>query len=104
MLDRSPTRWCEPIPEMNGPSMASTDPRDCESQTVATGGLTSDRELRLLLAFTRRLPRVRGAVRLAMTARRFYLRRERPIVEADVLGFRMTLDPADWVQSGLLFW
>jgi FkbM family methyltransferase len=64
----------------------------------------SDRELQMLLRLTRGLPRARGAVRLAMLARRFYLRRPRTPVVTDLLGFKMTLDPQDWVQGGLLFW
>ncbi|HTR62002.1 MAG TPA: FkbM family methyltransferase [Candidatus Binataceae bacterium] len=62
------------------------------------------RELDFLLRVTRRLPRTRGAVRFAVLARKFYLRRPRGVVVADVMGFKMKLDPADWVQGGLLFW
>ena len=63
-----------------------------------------DAELCTLLLITRRLPRMRGAVRLAILARRFYLRKKRFPVLADVMGFKMKLDPEDWVQGGLLFW
>src|SRR5437762_13457326 len=63
-----------------------------------------DFELRVLLAFTRRLPRIRGAVRVAMLARKFYLRKNRDTVVADALGFKMKLAPSDWVERGLLFW
>lgn len=66
--------------------------------------VSPDPELQMLLRITRRLPRVRGAVRLATTARRFYLRKHRAPVLADVMGFKMKLDPEDWAQGGLLFW
>jgi FkbM family methyltransferase len=68
------------------------------------GSEPADLELRLLLALTHRLPRVRGAVRLAVLARRLFLRKLRRAIDADVLGLRMHLDPSDWVQGGLLFW
>src|SRR5205823_4911444 len=68
------------------------------------GAESADLELRLLLALTRRLPRVRGAVRLAVLARRFFLRKARRPIDAEVLGFKMNLDPSDWVEGGLLFW
>jgi FkbM family methyltransferase len=61
-------------------------------------------ELRLLLRFTRRLPEMKGAVRVANFARKFYLRKKRHVVDADVLDFRMRLDPSDWMQGSLLFW
>ena len=74
------------------------------SKQSAGRGSSADRELWLMLAFTRRLPRVRGAVRLALAVRRTYLRKPRQSVIAEVLGFRMRLDPTDWVEVGLLFY
>src|ERR1700735_744398 len=62
-----------------------------------------DSELRSWLFVTRKLPRVRGAIRLARFAQRTYLRK--PRVRATVRGrdFRMCLDTAGWGRGGLLF-
>lgn len=62
-----------------------------------------DPELRSWLFVTRRLPRVRGAVRLARFAQRTYLRKARNRATVTVRDFMMCLDPADWVEGGLLF-
>ncbi|GEM_PF-1635920 len=80
--------------------------RSVERRWAANGeaAAPADLELRILLRFTRSLPRARGAVRLAALARRIYLRKRRPPVVAEVAGFTMKLDPADWVQGGVLFW
>ncbi len=62
-----------------------------------------DTELKLLLSATRRLPRVRGAGRLAGYAQRFYNRRPRERVRVPVLDFTMELDPSECVDGALLF-
>src|SRR5437660_7918884 len=91
--------------------MHSGLPPSVERTTLAAGtgaeldALTgADFELRALLAITRSLPRVPGAVRIAATIRTLYLRKPRRRLIADVLGFKMKLDPSDWVEGGLLFW
>ncbi|HEX2021323.1 MAG TPA: FkbM family methyltransferase [Candidatus Thermoplasmatota archaeon] len=61
-----------------------------------------DRELAFWLALTRRLPAVKGAGALANVAKRAYARKPRPPVEADVLGFRMRLEPGEVVDRDLL--
>jgi FkbM family methyltransferase len=63
-----------------------------------------DRELALLIGVTRRLPRVRGAGVLANMLKRLYLRRQRSVVDADVLGFTMRLDPRECVDGEVLFY
>ncbi len=62
-----------------------------------------DSELRSWLFITRKLPRVRGAIRLARFAQRTYLRKPRTRATVPVRDFRMSLEPADWVEGGLLF-
>lgn len=62
-----------------------------------------DRELRLLLTLTRRLPQVRGSGRIGHSIARFYRRRPRSSVVVDVLDFRMRLDPMEYVEGDLLF-
>lgn len=62
-----------------------------------------DTELKLLLAATRRLPRIRGSGRLAGYAQRFYNRRPRERVRVPVLDFTMELDPSECVDGALLF-
>lgn len=62
-------------------------------------------ELKMILAITRRLPPLRGAGVVGNIFKRLYLRRaeNRRVVETDLLGFRMRLDPAEMVDGGLLF-
>lgn len=60
-------------------------------------------ELRLLLTISRRLPRVKGAGRVARLLQRQYARRPREPVRSTVLGFVMDLDPAESVDGSLLF-
>lgn len=62
-----------------------------------------DGELRSWLLLTRRLPSVRGAIRVARFAQRTYVRKPRPRATVPVRDFQMCLDPADWVEGGLLF-
>lgn len=62
-----------------------------------------ERELALLLAVTRRLPRIRGAGRVVSALRRWYLRRPRGEAIAAVRGSTMALRPADYVDGWLLF-
>lgn len=61
-------------------------------------------ELRFLLSFTRRLPRIKGAGVFANALKKVYLRKDREEVQANVLGFKMRLDPAECVDGGLLFY
>ena len=63
---------------------------------------TLDTELRTVLQFTRRLPKLRGAGALGNLFRDFYLRKQRGDVIADVLDFKMQLNPAEMVDSALL--
>ncbi len=60
-------------------------------------------ELRLLMAISRNLPRIRGSGRAARLIQRIYNRRKRDRVQADVLGFTMDLDPSESVDGILLF-
>ncbi|MGH7923589.1 MAG: FkbM family methyltransferase [Candidatus Binatus sp.] len=46
---------------------------------------------------------MRGAIRLARFAQRTYLRQRRSRATVRVRDFMMSLDPADWVEGGLLF-
>jgi FkbM family methyltransferase len=62
-----------------------------------------DSELRSWLLLTRRLPKLRGMIRLARLAQRTYLRKPRPRATVPLRDFTMCLDPADWVEGGLLF-
>ena len=62
-----------------------------------------DPELRLLLAITRRLPRVRGSGRLGHSVARLYRRKPRLAVVVNVLDFQMRLDPMEYVDGDLLF-
>jgi len=61
-----------------------------------------DRELRLIMSVTRNLPRIRGVGRFCNIIKRFYLRKKRPVEEVDVLGLKMELDPAEFVDGLLL--
>jgi FkbM family methyltransferase len=63
----------------------------------------SDSELRFLAGISRMLPPFRGAGRIATAMRALYRRRKRPLVQADVLGAKMILDPHEYVDSSLLF-
>jgi len=60
-------------------------------------------ELRLLLWLARHLPRVRGSGRLGHHLAEFYRRKKRSSVVCDVLGFRMRLDPMEFVDGDILF-
>lgn len=62
-----------------------------------------NKELQILLAFSRRLPVLPLVGRFAGLAQRFYLRKPRDKVLADVLGVQMELNPAECVDHGLLF-
>lgn len=58
-----------------------------------------DRELALLLLFTRNLPKIKGAGRLANVLKNFYLRKKRDSILIDVLGFKMELNPGESVSN-----
>lgn len=62
-----------------------------------------DRELRAVRAVTRALPRVRGAGVVGNWLVRWYNRRPRPRVLAEVHGVTMELDPSENVDGQLLF-
>src|SRR5437867_1266193 len=66
-------------------------------------GWSMDNELRLLLKLSRCFPRVRGFGRLGGLLSRFYNRKDRPDVLADVLGHQMVLKPRECVDGALLF-
>jgi FkbM family methyltransferase len=63
-----------------------------------------DKELRLWLWLSRRLPRRRGSVFVADTCAQLYRRKPRDAVSIDVLGARMVLDPHEYVDGQLLFY
>jgi FkbM family methyltransferase len=63
----------------------------------------TDFELALLRSLTARLPRIRGAGTVGNTFARFYQRKRRNRIVADVLGFEMMLDPHELVDSALIF-
>lgn len=63
-----------------------------------------DRELACMLGVTRRLPDVPGATKLANALRRLYLRKRRDVVDAEVIDWRMRLEPSECVDGGLLFY
>ena len=63
----------------------------------------SDRELRAVRTLTRALPRVRGAGIVGNWLARWYNRRPRDPVLAEVHGFTMALDPSENVDGQLLF-
>lgn len=65
--------------------------------------MTKVDELAVLRSLTRRLPRVRGAGVIGTQVARWYSRKPRPWVTTEVLGMTMELDPAEVVDSGLLF-
>lgn len=64
-----------------------------------------DRELALMLSVSRRLPRIRGIGVVGNLLKQIYNRRPRPpLTDVDVLGFRMSLEPGECVDAGLLFY
>jgi len=65
---------------------------------------TLDFGLKFLSGLTRRFPRMKGAAFTASLLRQFYLRKGRTSLEAEVLGFRMLLDPYECVDGALLFY
>jgi FkbM family methyltransferase len=65
--------------------------------------VTLDSELKFLTGLTRRFPRMRGAAFAASLLRRFYLRKRRTSLEVEALGFRMQLNPSEFVDGALLF-
>lgn len=60
-------------------------------------------ELAFWLTFTRRLPRMRGAGRICGLVQWIYNRKRRRDTLADVLDFKMVLDPSDNLEGQLLF-
>lgn len=64
---------------------------------------TLDRELRFWLAFTRRLPKLRGAGWLGNLVAKWYNRKSRRAVIVDVGGIQAELDPGENVDAALLF-
>jgi FkbM family methyltransferase len=60
-------------------------------------------ELEVLARFTRRVPDRRPARWLARQVRKFYLRKPREDVRAQVAGCAMELNPRDYVEGQLLF-
>jgi FkbM family methyltransferase len=63
-----------------------------------------DLELALMVSLTRHFPRVRGAGAAADLLKRVYLRKNRGLVDADVFGMTMRLDPRECVDGGILFY
>lgn len=59
--------------------------------------------MRLYAALTRRLPRAWGVGAAANVLKRVYARKPRPPVEMDVHGFRMRLDPDEYLDRELIF-
>jgi FkbM family methyltransferase len=62
-----------------------------------------NKELQFWLAATRRLPRIKGAGKMAGLAQRAYNRKPRERVRVPVLDFTMELDPSECVDGALLF-
>lgn len=62
-----------------------------------------DNELKFYLKVTKRLPKIRGSGVISNRLRTYYTRQKRQQVVADVLGFKMILDPAEWVDGNMLF-
>lgn len=60
-------------------------------------------ELSLLLGISRQIPRFRGGSRIARAIKKFYVRKRRKRVDVEVLGFKMDLDPTEYVDGRLLF-
>lgn len=61
-------------------------------------------ELKLMLFFTRNLPRVRGAGWVANRIKEIYNRKPRSCEKINVLGFEVALEPAECVDGALLFY
>jgi FkbM family methyltransferase len=75
-----------------------------QRQAMANSAVASaDAELRFWLSVTRQLPRIKGAGKVGKLMRRCYCRKSRHDIEADVLGFKMLLDPSDSLEGELLF-
>ncbi|NTU86363.1 MAG: FkbM family methyltransferase [Chloroflexales bacterium] len=71
----------------------------------SAAGDGQDPGLRLVLSLTHRLsPRVRGAGRLAQALARLYSLRLRGPQEGTIRGFRMRLDPSEFLERVLLFY
>jgi FkbM family methyltransferase len=63
-----------------------------------------DRELQVMLQVTRRIPSFPHSTAIVNRGiKPLYLRKQRQPVQAEVLGARMVLDPAETVDSNLLF-
>lgn len=62
-----------------------------------------DREMRLYMGITRRLPKVFGVGAFANVLKRFYARRKRAPVVCEVHGAKMRLDPNDELDRELIF-
>lgn len=66
--------------------------------------MNTDTELKVILAITRSLPKIRGSgVLVNRFFRPIYCRKNRPSIWMDVHGFAMYLNPEECVDGGLLF-
>jgi FkbM family methyltransferase len=61
-------------------------------------------ELGMILAITRRLPKVKGSGLLGNLLKKLYNRKPRSAEKSQVLGFNMLLDPNECVDGELLFY
>ncbi|MBI1920094.1 MAG: FkbM family methyltransferase [Geobacter sp.] len=62
-----------------------------------------DFELKIFMGISRSLPRLPKVGAIGNTLKRIYLRKKRRPVEADVLGYRVILDPDEYVEAEILF-
>ena len=62
-----------------------------------------DIELKLMLAITRRFPKIRGFGRLGNWLKSFYNRKPRDRIITDAHGFTLSLEPAECVDGELVF-
>lgn len=60
-------------------------------------------ELSFYLSMTHRLPRIPGVARITNLVRKFFLRKPRLPVVADLFGVRVVLDPNDWLEGQFIF-
>lgn len=60
-----------------------------------------DKKLPLILAITKRLPRIRGMIRVAKILGESYIRKGNQDVILDVLGFKMRLSPGESFSNNI---
>ncbi|TAN42045.1 MAG: FkbM family methyltransferase [Nitrospirae bacterium] len=63
----------------------------------------SDVELRILTGISRLLPRMPKVGAIGNFLKRIYLRKKRNPVETEIFGYKMVLDPGEYVDAEILF-